>query len=272
MLYLVLAIFSSAMVSIAMRFSEAKIQSSMGLLASNYLVCSVTAFIYCRTFAFTAPLMGFSAVNGLLYLAGFILMQFNIQKNGVVLSSTFMKLGVLVPVLASMIFFKEMPTALQMLGLCLAVSSIVLLKKRQSSQNLMMGPLLLMMICGGMTDFTSKIFETLFETGYKDMFLLMTFLSALFFCLGLVVVRKELISRNELVYGLLVGIPNYFSARFLLLALGSVDAVVAYPTYSVATILVVTMLGKILFHEHLSKRQLTVMALILVSLILLNIA
>jgi len=94
----------------------------------------------------------------------------------------------------------------------------------------------------------------------------------LFFCLGLVVARKELISRNELVYGLLVGIPNYFSARFLLLALGSVDAVVAYPTYSVATILVVTMLGKILFHEHLSKRQLTVMALILVSLILLNIA
>lgn len=272
MLCLVLAIFSSAMVSIAMRLSETKIKYPMGLLGSNYLVCSVIALVYCRMFSNDAVLSGFSAVNGFLYLAGFVLMQWNIHHNGVVMSSTFMKLGLLVPILASMIFFSEVPTLTQMIGLCFALISIVLLKEKQASQKLIMGPLIFMLICGGMTDFTSKIFEQQFLPELKDMFLLLTFFSAMVFCCLLMMIKKQRIGKNELLYGIFVGIPNYFSARFLLMALTSVDAIIAYPTYSVATILVVTVFGRILFQEKLSSRQIKVMTLILASLILLNLS
>ena len=83
--------------------------------------------------------------------------------------------------------------------------------------------------------------------------------------------KREKICKGDLLYGLLIGIPNYFSARFLLLSLETVDAVVAYPTYSVGTIIVVSFVGMIFFREKLNRKQLFAIALILLSLILLNI-
>ena len=70
---------------------------------------------------------------------------------------------------------------------------------------------------------------------------------------------------------MLVGIPNYYSARFLLKAVGQVPAVVAYPTYSVATIVVISIVGMICFKEKLTKRQQAAIGLILIALVFLNI-
>jgi drug/metabolite transporter (DMT)-like permease len=49
-------------------------------------------------------------VNGALYLLGFVLLQYNTRKNGVVLSSVFIKLGLLVPMVLSVFLFREIPT------------------------------------------------------------------------------------------------------------------------------------------------------------------
>ncbi len=272
MIYLCLAIFSSAMVSVTMRFSETRTKYPLALLAANYLMCSIIALIYCSSFTSDISLAAFGLFSGCFYLGSFILMQYNIQHNGVVMSSTFMKLGVLVPIVASMLFFKEMPTMTQCLGLLLAVIAIVLLNGKSSHQKLLILPLIALLIGGGLTDFTSKIFEQLFVNEWKDMFLLLTFFSAMVLCFVFMLLKKQKITKSELFYGCLIGIPNYFSARFLLLSLSSVDAIIAYPTYSVATILLVTLLGNVLFHERLSSRHWKIMFLILTSLILLNLS
>ncbi|MBE6107797.1 MAG: hypothetical protein E7192_04080 [Erysipelotrichaceae bacterium] len=272
MIYLCLAIFSSAMVSVTMRLSETKTKYPLALLAANYLMCSMIALVYCSSFVADISLTAFGIFSGCFYLGSFILMQYNIQQNGVVLSSTFMKLGVLVPIVASMLFFKEMPTTTQCFGLFLAVVAIVLLKGKSDQQKLMLLPLIALLVGGGLTDFTSKIFEQLFVSEWKDMFLFLTFFSAMILCIGLMMLKKQKMTKSELLYGFLIGIPNYFSARFLLLSLSSVDAIIAYPTYSVATILLVTLLGNVLFHEHLSSRHWKIMLLILTSLILLNLS
>ena len=74
-----------------------------------------------------------------------------------------------------------------------------------------------------------------------------------------------------MIYGVLIGIPNFFSAKFLLKSLESVDAVIAYPTFSVATILVVTIVGVLAFKERLGKRQWAALCIILAALVLLNV-
>jgi len=65
-------------------------------------------------------------------------------------------------------------------------------------------------------------------------------------------------------------VPNYFSARFLLLSLSAVPAVIAYPTYSVGTIVLITLVGRLCFGEKLSRRQIVAMGVILAALALLN--
>lgn len=83
--------------------------------------------------------------------------------------------------------------------------------------------------------------------------------------------RRQSLTRTDVFFGLLIGVPNYFSSRFLLLSLNAVPAVIAYPTYSVATIVLVTLLGIALFGERLSRKQGAAMGMILAALALLNL-
>ena len=91
-------------------------------------------------------------------------------------------------------------------------------------------------------------------------------------CIGYVLSKKQKITATELFYGALIGLPNYFSARFLLQALTQINAIVVYPTCSVGTILMVSVFGMLFFKEKLTKKQVGIMGLILASLILLNLS
>jgi len=277
MLFLLLAIASSAMVSIFMRLGTRNRPQSMSMLAANYLACSVVAACFMTPGALlpagglgsTLPL---SLLTGALYLLGFVLLQLNVRKNGVVLSAIFIKLGLLVPMVLSLALFGERPTGPQALGFFLAVGSIVLmnLEKGSSPMEFRLG-LVLLLLAGGSCDAMSKVFEQIGNPAHGEQFLFYGFFTAFALCLVLVLLRRERPGWRELAYGVLIGIPNYFSARFLLKALDTLPAVVAYPTYSVATIVAVTIVGLLCFRERLGKRQWIAMCGILAALWLLNL-
>lgn len=277
MFYLILAIASSAMVSIIMRLSERRVHGNVGMLAVNYVMCMLLAGSY-MGFGNVVPrvdgtgfAIGLGIVNGVLYLLGFVLLQVSVKRNGVVLSATFMKLGLLVPMVLSIVMFHEIPNFLQIIGFILAVAAIILInfEKEQSAMGFKIG-LILLLLAGGGGDAMSKVFEELGNGELSEQFLFYTFAAALLLCAGLVIRKKEKMDKYTILYGLLIGIPNYFSARFLLLSLNKLPAVLVYPTYSVATLLVITLAGVGFFKEHLGKRQWAALGMIIVSLIMLN--
>ena len=278
MFYLILAIASSALVSVIMRLSDRKVTGNIAMLAVNYLMCVAVSSAYAGGNLIPdapgltgAVLMG--AVNGLLYLGGFVLLQINVRRNGVVLSSTFMKLGLLVSLAVSVIFFHEVPDILQIIGFCMAVGAIILINfKRESGgeAGFKLG-LILMLLAGGMADAMAKIFGELGNPALEDHFLICTFLVAFLLCVILMMRKGQRPGKWEAAFGLLIGVPNFFSAKFLLGALESIPAVIVYPVYSVGTILVVSMIGVLAFRERLEKRQWIGMGLILIALVLLNV-
>ena len=275
---LLLAIVSSALVSVTMRLSETKIKSSLAMLAVNYVMCTFLAWAYTGFGSFFPQEMGrhttsmYGGINGILYLAGFVLLQRNIRENGVVLSSTFIKLGLLVSMVVSVVFFGERPQVWQWTGFALAVAAIVLMNYRPGEGKAgNRAGLLLLLLAGGGGDAMSKVFEELGNPAFSDHFLLLTFLMALGLCLILFGISKEPAGKWEVLFGLLVGIPNFFSAKFLLGALKAIPAVIVYPVYSVATILMVTVTGVLAFREKLEKKQWMALGMILVALVLLNI-
>lgn len=279
MLNLLLAIASSALVSITMRLSETKIKNNTAMLAVNYIMCTFLAWAYTGFGSLYPAAVGgplaaiLGGINGILYLAGFVLLQRNIRVNGVVLSATFIKLGLLVSMAVSVLFFGERPEAWQWAGFALAVAAIVLMNYRPGEGKAgNMAGLLLLLLAGGGGDAMSKIFEELGNPALSDYFLMITFGTALLFCLSLVRIRKEKLGKWGIFFGLLIGIPNFFSAKFLLGALKDIAAVVVYPVYSVATILTVTVTGVLVFREKLDKRQWLALAMILVALVLLNVS
>lgn len=279
MLYLLLAILCSASIAVMMRFSGKFVKGDANLLAVNYIVCCFLAALYAgpadllpqsEGLPFT---LGLGLINGILYLSGFVLLQKNVSVNGVVLSSTFQRLGVLVPIALSVVLYGEMPGPSQLVGYALALVAIALIHFDGSDENggKQKALLLVLLLCGGICDAFSKVFE---QAGYPELeshFLFYTFFVALLLCLSLMLKRKQKIGKMEILFGLLVGVPNYFSARFLLRSLSYVPAVIAYPTYSVGGIVAVSAAGLLLFHETLSKRRRIAIAIVLVAIALLNL-
>ena len=278
MFFLILAILSSAMVSIVMRLSTDKISANLSMLATNYFVCSLLGAVY-GGFKLVVPQVdGFSVtvwlglLSGVLYLAGLVMFQTNTRTKGIVLSSVFMKLGLLVPIVASVLLFHEIPTHSQMAGFCIAVVAIVLinLKKDGNGRGFGFGLIVMLLLSGG-ADVMAKVFDVFGPAQLSALYLFYTFATAFVLCVVLVVHKKERPGFQELLYGTLIGIPNFFSAKFLLGALQDIAAVIVYPVYSVATMLIVTLTGVAVFRERLSKVQWAALAAIIAALILLNI-
>ena len=278
MLSLVLAILSSALIAIIMRLSTKRISGQSGMLAVNYFTCMLLAAAY-TGFGNLLPLvsglpvtLGLGVINGFLFLAGFALLQSNTRRNGVVLSSIFMKLGLLVPMVVSVVFFRETPTVVQIIGFCAAIVAIILINYRKGNgKSKARWSLLLLLLAGGSCDAMSKIYEQLGSSALSAQYLFYTFVVAFLLCLAWMAKRKEACGVKEILFGLLLGIPNFYSARFLLSSLQSVPAVIAYPTFSVGTILVVTLAGVAFFKEKLSRRQWIALGIILLALVLLNL-
>ena len=117
----------------------------------------------------------------------------------------------------------------------------------------------------------SKVFERLGPAELSDSYLFFTFAVAFVLSAGLVLYRKEKPGVPEILFGAAIGIPNFFSAKFLLGALTRLPAVVVYPSFSVATLLIVTLTGVVVFRERLRKLQWLALAAIIAALIFLNI-
>lgn len=278
MIYLFLAILSSVSVSVVMRLSTKKAAGSTAMLSANYFMCLLIGALFTgfdRLLPASPNLpdtLWMGGVNGALYLVSFVVYQHSVKRNGMVLSSTFMKLGLLVPIAISVFLFLEWPTLLQLLGFAVALGGILLMQMggKDPGGHFSTG-LLLLLLLGGGANAMSEVYETVGDPSLNSQFLLYTFLAAFLLCCALTAHKKERPNRYSIFYGLLIGIPNYFSARFLLLSLNSVPAMIAHPTYSAVSVGIVSVLGVLLFREQLSKRQWFAMGIILISLIFLNI-
>ena len=275
MIFLLLAICSSTMISVAMRLSAGKVSGSYSVLAVNYLACSLLGAGY-TGFRVAPAEPGFpltlllGLISGVLYMVSLVMFQSNTRKRGVVLPAVFMKLGLLVPMAASVLLFGELPTAVQILGFCIALGAIVLINLEKGSGSFGFGLIFMLLLSGG-ADVMAKFFDAWCPQILSGLYLFYTFFTAFLLCLIPILRNKERPGLQELLYGTLMGVPNFFSAKFLLASLNTLPAVVVYPSFSVGTLLLVTLTGVAVFHERLRRHQWIALAAILAALILLNI-
>lgn len=279
MIFLSLAVVCSAMTSVFMRLSKNRIQNNMAMFMVNYLICG----LFSRLFLGAAPLLvmdgeffGYfilSIIGGFLFLFGFIFTQICILKSGVVMSSLFMKLGVLIPTIVAIIAFGEVLGAPRLAGIIIAVFAIVIMnfQRGEGKGSSGLGYLILLLVISGFADSMVNVFDELFSGYNKDRFLFFLFISAFVFAFVFWIGKKQRICRWDVAFGIMLGVPNYFSSRFLLLSLGELPAVLVYPVFSVATIVVLTVFGILAFKEKLNRQKIIAMTFMLTALVLINI-
>ena len=281
MIYLIFAILFSASLALALRISETFSDNRYGILVGNYVTCLVVAFVLLpdkNIFAAgsrTAVLTGI--VNGFLFTGNLVLMQKCIRENGAVLSSAFAKLGIVIPVTASILFLGEIPTLFQLVGIVLVIVAIWVINSegdRGCGRRRRMGSAGLLLV-SGMADGMSKVTERIGERRFDALFLFYTFLTALVLTIILAFFEQQRtrrkIGKMDFLSGVAVGFPNYFSTSLLLASVSRLPAFIVYPSFSVGTILVVSFVSVLVLGDPISRRQIGGCGIILVALALLNL-
>jgi len=281
MIYLVLTTICGALVTIALRYAEGHFSSKTGMLAMNYMTCfiGVGAFVgYGDILPGILQIeggliaVGLGALTGFLYMAALMLLQYNVEKSGVILASVFQKLGLMVTVIGSILFFGEEPGIMQLAGLVLAIAGIVLINYEKGHlKNAFKPMLLILLVVDGCSMGMLKVYNEVGVPELEDHFLFFNFFFACLFCLIVTAWKRERISGRDVLHGISIGAPNFLASRFLLMSLETVPAIIAYPTRGVAVIVCVSLAGIFLFKEHLVKRQWVAMGLVLAAIVLLNV-
>lgn len=288
MLALLLAIFSSASIALLFKITENGHHNRYIVTSANYFAAFIVSLwlyidpikamqagtLNAQDIPFL-PLMRLGIPAGVFFFLSFIFYQVSVKENGASLSAMFGKLGILVPMIISIVIWHEMPTSIQLFGMLLAFSSIIIINFNPSAQKSLMNrgvkiSLILLFITGGLAEFSNKLFQKLSLPDEKNLFLFFVFFTAFVCSLLFAITKKKNGSRHyfsDIGLGLLVGIPNLLSSFFLISALNVYPAALVFPLYSSGSIVLVMILSFVLFKERLSKRALVGIGLTLLALV-----
>lgn len=284
MIYLILTILCSSSITLLFRYTEKKDINKYGVLCTNYIVCIASSLYFTGYGSDIIPsghegmlALKLGLINGVMYLAGLVLNQRNVKVNGPIMTATFSRLGLLIPISGSIIFLGERPTGIKILGILLAVLAIIYVsssrgKEKVSSNGFKVKAWLIVMLAvSGSSGFITKIFQHNGSSLWDNQFLLYTFIMAFILCTILLVKSGKKLRLSDVLYGIAIGIPNYYSSLFELKALNQIPAFIVFPSTSICTILVISLLSMAIFKERITKKQLVSIFIIMIALVLLNI-
>lgn len=279
---LLLAIINSAAMALVLRCFSAQRGNRYAIILGNYFACVCIALFTMgnpgKIFSASPVTLLCGVITGILFVLNLVIMQSSIRLNGAALSSAFAKLGLLVTLAVSFLFFHEKPGRLQLLGIALVLAAIVLISgkdEKAPERAPQLSLLLLTLLTGGCGDVMIKIYEEVGNSAEGTVFFFYLFATAALLTSVLAFWEFRRSGRKlllkEMAAGIAVGIPNYFSSFLILQVLQVLPAFVTYSVYSTGTILLVLVMSALLFREKPGRRQLYGIVLILAALVLLNL-
>lgn len=303
MFYLTLAIICSASIALIFKYTENVKANRYVITSANYFVgFAISLFMVfsrgllngiTREVSFAKDFSLLSSSNdhilspyssivwglivggifGSFFFLSFVYYQKSIKENGVGISGTIAKLGILIPMIFSIVIWKEFPSVIQWVGIALSLVSIVIVNLSQNSlEKFDIKPaIILLFIFGGMAEFSSKFYQKYALEEYKDVFLFALFFVAFLISIFYTFKEKSTITKKDILTGFVVGIPNLFSSYFLILSLATLKTSVVFPIYSAGSIVLINIGGFLLFKEKIARKNQVAIVLTVTALVLINL-
>lgn len=267
-MFLVLSLLSSLGIAVMLRIAEDRRRDRVIIIASNYVAAAVLgSALSSRT---TAP-MGVYALGlilGLFFVVGFMMLSRAIKTAGLASAVTVGRLSLAVPVLLSIFIWGESPLWADITGLSLIFFIILCWEGRIGK----VSPLLLLLFSiFGLLDAALKYFKLTFPRTDDGFFLTILFFSAVLWSWSYILFSRRKPGKTDMLFGVLLGIPNFFSSFFVLKALEEIPAYVAFPFINIGIIILSALSGYLFFRERLSPYRIGLMGLGIVSVFLLTV-
>lgn len=204
----------------------------------------------------------YAVLAALLFISLFILMGKSAQKNGMAITSVAVKMSMAVSVLGMVFIYNEQLPFLKIIAILLAFSGVILVsfsKKSSDSKQQTWWMLLILFFGSGILDLLlNYVQKTQVDVISTALFSAFGFGLAGLIGLGILITqiirRKTRIEFRNIIGGVILGVPNFFSIFLLMRAYNSVtwsdSSVLA--VINVAIVCISTLLGTLIFSEKIS--------------------
>jgi len=284
LIYLLLSILSSSVIFVIFKlFQRYSVNTLQAIIINYFFACLVGFFGYIKNTDVTLipAKLWFpgTLVLGALFISVFNLAAITTQKSGLSVVSVATKMSVAIPVFFGIILYNESTGIFKVLGILLALVAVYLTSIKTTTgikikkENLIFP--LLVFLGSGIIDTTIKYLETTY-VAENEVALFSTSIFAVAGIIGIVILAgqaamgKLRITGKNILGGIILGVPNYFSIYFLVMALRTegFESSTVFTINNVAIVLFSTLLGILLFKEHLIKKNWIGILLAIISILL----
>jgi drug/metabolite transporter (DMT)-like permease len=268
-------------------FSKHKI-NTLNALIFNYYTAFVLGFSIQSTSVKLTEIHQFqwfvpAACLGVLFIVIFYLMVMTTQKHGMSVVSVASKMSLSIPVIFVIFYYGEEISILKVLGIILALGSVYLVSAKSSDGLTIKTSALLLpfavFLGSGIIESSIKVLQNDFLPQVETpVFSASIFLFAALTGTLIFVIRffktKLLFKVKDVIGGIALGIPNYFSIYFLIEALRNpnLDSSIVFVINNVSTVVLSTVIGILVFKEHLLRKNKIGIALAIFSIVLVALA
>ena len=204
----------------------------------------------------------YAVLAALLFISLFVLMGKSAQKNGMAITSVAVKMSMAVSVLGMVFIYNEQLPFIKIIAILLAFSGVILVSFSKKSSDLKQQTwwmLLILFFGSGILDLLlNYVQKTQVEVISTALFSAFGFGIAGLIGLGILIAQiirqKTRIEFRNVIGGLILGVPNFFSIFLLMRAYNSVtwsdSSVLA--VINVAVVCISTLCGTLIFSEKIS--------------------
>ncbi|WP_422860172.1 EamA/RhaT family transporter [Flagellimonas sp. S174] len=283
MLALVLSVLCSTLILVIFKLYAVYGVQTLYAIIVNYITACCTGLLLYSGSVTISDILEKPWVLGTLALGVLFIVVFNIiaktsQVAGVSVASVATKMSLVIPVVFGVFLYKEVLSPIQVFGILLALAAVYFTSVKKSSRSVSKKVMLLPVLAflgSGLIDALIKYFEEIHLTNDE-----LPIFSAVVFCaaaltgflfIGINTVKKPLkVNFKNVIGGIALGIPNYFSIFFLLRALQNEQFTSAsiFTINNVAIVMVSTLIGIWFFKETMSIKNWAGIAMAVISIVL----
>ena len=289
MIPLVLSIIASTFIFVLFRlFARYSINTLQAIVVNYFVACTCGIIGYQNSIEISAipkyDWFYYTVALGALFIIVFNLMATTTQRSGLSVVSVATKMALVIPIGFGLWYYQEPLGPFKAIGIILALAAVYLVSVKNRSgvilqnRNLMFP--VLVFFGSGLIDTSLNFLQNDF---IKDKSLIPLFSSTIFMTAGVIGIMVLVVQKikgvlsleyKNIIAGVVLGIPNYFSIYFLVKALRSnlLDSSGIFTINNVAIVIISTLLGIVFFKEQLSLKNWIGIILAVISIALVSLA
>ncbi|HTM64861.1 MAG TPA: DMT family transporter [Flavipsychrobacter sp.] len=287
MLYLIATVLiNTFLFSLFKVFPKYKVDALQAIVV-NYFTCVLTGSIFLQEFpisqqSVSQPWFPWAALMGAMFFSLFNLIAWRTREDGLTTTTVANKLSLVIPVLFSLFLYDERFSVMKGVGIAVAFPAVYLTTRVAKEDKTPRGFLFpaLLFIGSGLLDTLVKYTEHTFLSSSHDQAAYTIHVFAAASILGIIVVgtlvarkKTELHWRN-IIAGVILGVPNYFSIFLLIKLLHSdfLQSSAAIPVNNIGIVLLSSITAILFFKEKLTWQRLLGLILSIAAILLIALS